>query len=102
EAAEEARRLSGSAMLITGGPGLGLTALLNQLFREAIGFKTVRLQGFSAQQHIPLVGVWSLLRLLGVAGSGMPVAPAREIWALLREKSRHRAILLGVGDAPHL
>src|SRR5690606_22571602 len=27
---------------------------------------------------------------------------AREIWALLREKSRHRAILLGVDDAHHL
>ncbi|KEI44368.1 helix-turn-helix transcriptional regulator [Saccharopolyspora rectivirgula] len=101
-AAESARRRSGSALVITGEPGLGRTALLNQLFREATGFKTLRLQGFSAEQHIPLGGVWSLLRLLGVAGSGMPVAPAREIWALLREKSRHRAILLGVDDAHHL
>ncbi|GAA2797184.1 LuxR family transcriptional regulator [Saccharopolyspora taberi] len=87
-----ARGGAGGALVITGGTGLGRTALLAAARAEAPGFQVFDLRGVRAESGIPSAG---LHRMLPKAG------PGRAHQTLVSESHR-RPVLCCVDDAQHL
>jgi len=88
-----ARNSSGGALIVTGDPGMGKTALLSCAQERAGGMRVLRAHGAQAESQLPFAGLHALLRpalhllptlpaaqadeLGGAFGLGAPQAPSR-------------------------
>ncbi|MFF2274552.1 AAA family ATPase [Agromyces sp. NPDC058126] len=84
-----ARNGRGSALLIRGEPGIGKTALLDDVTREVAGARVVRAHGFEAEQAMP----YAALQRLGAPFTDLvETLPSRQATAL--------RIAAGLDDGP--
>ncbi|HEV2061776.1 MAG TPA: ATP-binding protein, partial [Solirubrobacteraceae bacterium] len=58
---EAARNGTSGALLITGEPGIGKTALLEHAIGSAAGFNVLRARGYESERDLPYAGLHALL-----------------------------------------
>ena len=81
DALDDARSGRGAALLVSGGPGRGKTALLDHARGAAGGFTVLHTGGITDEADLPFSGLQRLLRPLGAEAAALP-----EPWrALLRD-----------------
>ncbi|HEY6748567.1 MAG TPA: AAA family ATPase [Mycobacteriales bacterium] len=96
---DDARDGHGGALVLSGDPGMGKTALLADAARRAGGMRVLRLTGVQAEASLPFAGLHALLRpVLGL----VPTLPAPQAAALsgalgLTETQGVRPFLVAAG-----
>lgn len=78
-----ARRGRSAALLVTGEPGIGKTALLAEAVRRAEGLRVLRGQGFESERDIPFAGLYGLLAPLLALRERIPPVQARALGTAL-------------------
>ena len=74
----QARNGRGGALLVTGEPGIGKTALLDATTSDQAGLRLLRVDGFEAESMIPFAGVQRLaIPLRGYLGRASREPPPR-------------------------
>jgi hypothetical protein len=87
---EQARRSRGAALVVHGDPGIGKTALLEDLVGSATGFRVVRAEGVESEMELPYA---ALHQLCGRMTDGIGRLPESQVSAV------RGAIGLAGGDA---
>ena len=80
---ERARRASGDALVVSGEPGMGKTALLAYAAERADGMRVLRAQGVHAESRLPFAGLHALLRPALDLLPALPPAQAGAVSAAL-------------------
>jgi len=80
---DRARHASGDALVVTGEPGMGKTALLGYAADRADGMRVLRAQGVHAESRLPFAGLHALLRPALDLLPALPTAQADALSAAL-------------------
>jgi len=116
---DQARRGRSDVLVLRGAPGVGKTALLDQLIQEAEGFQLLHVLGLESELELPYSGLHALLRpvvhlaieipdvqahMLRIAlaleqGTSDPFVTAAGVLSLLAEAAERAPVLVAVDDA---
>src|SRR6478735_12229116 len=80
---DRARSAAGDALVLTGEPGMGKTALLSYAAGRADGMRVLRAHGVHAESRLPFAGLHALLRPALDLLPSLPVTQADAVSAAL-------------------
>lgn len=80
---DAARRGTGGALVLVGEPGIGKTALLGQIARDAVGFRVLRAMPVEAEARLPFAGLAELVTPLLADLASVPPTRAAALQAAL-------------------